>query len=418
MSNKKGFTLIELLAIIVILAIIAVITVPIILNIIENSKMGAASDSAYGYKDAVEKYFVSELYSNRDLKLVGEYNVVNGVMMGENFPDEGVLIPTDGVIPTDGYLEYSDNKLSSGCLVINDYAVSFSDGKVSGVIKGNCGSGYEPEVDISDVVNEIDGFLRDDGFNYFKNRIVVYYNPVTSKVCNRQSDDDKYVSSNSTAGFVSGCMKWYAYSADGKVTNMLLDHNINPSGTGVIWVSREDYDNSDELGPILGLSNMGTGSYGYRNANKGPLTALNYLKNRTASWSTIVRGGYQTYTYDSPTIQYSIDYTIDNNHDRKRDYKARLISAQEVLYIIRKTVKESEWQYNASVDDWLSDNWVTQTDGMAGYWTSSLSYKYYYDNVYCGAFIVGSTFGDTQVDNDFYGVRPVITVPSAQIFSN
>ena len=57
--NKKGFTLIELLAIIVILAIIAVITVPIILNIIENSKNGAAQDSAYGFKDAVEKYYVA-----------------------------------------------------------------------------------------------------------------------------------------------------------------------------------------------------------------------------------------------------------------------------------------------------------------------------------------------------------------------
>ena len=50
-KKTKGFTLIELLAIIVILAIIAVITVPIILNVIDNSKKGAAKDSAYGYKD-------------------------------------------------------------------------------------------------------------------------------------------------------------------------------------------------------------------------------------------------------------------------------------------------------------------------------------------------------------------------------
>ena len=51
MKNKnKGFTLIELLAIIVILAIIAVITVPILLNVIENSRKGASIDSAYGYK--------------------------------------------------------------------------------------------------------------------------------------------------------------------------------------------------------------------------------------------------------------------------------------------------------------------------------------------------------------------------------
>ena len=60
MKKNKGFTLIELLAIIVILAIIAVITVPIILNIIENSRRGAAIDSAYGYKDSIQKYYVTK----------------------------------------------------------------------------------------------------------------------------------------------------------------------------------------------------------------------------------------------------------------------------------------------------------------------------------------------------------------------
>ena len=55
----KAFTLIELLAIIVILAIIAVITVPIILNIIDNSKKGAAIDSAYGYKKAINQYYAT-----------------------------------------------------------------------------------------------------------------------------------------------------------------------------------------------------------------------------------------------------------------------------------------------------------------------------------------------------------------------
>ena len=38
-KKKEGFTLIELLAIIVIIAIIAVVTTPIILNVIENSKV-------------------------------------------------------------------------------------------------------------------------------------------------------------------------------------------------------------------------------------------------------------------------------------------------------------------------------------------------------------------------------------------
>lgn len=36
--KKKGFTLIELLAVIVILAIIALVAVPLVLNVIEDSK--------------------------------------------------------------------------------------------------------------------------------------------------------------------------------------------------------------------------------------------------------------------------------------------------------------------------------------------------------------------------------------------
>ena len=52
--------MIELLAIIVILAIIAVITIPILLNVIENSRKGATIDSAYGYKDSVQQYYLSK----------------------------------------------------------------------------------------------------------------------------------------------------------------------------------------------------------------------------------------------------------------------------------------------------------------------------------------------------------------------
>ena len=58
-SNKKGFTLIELLAVIVILAIIALITLPVVINIINNAKKGAAEDSTYGVIEAAKLFWVS-----------------------------------------------------------------------------------------------------------------------------------------------------------------------------------------------------------------------------------------------------------------------------------------------------------------------------------------------------------------------
>jgi len=145
-KKKKGFTLIELLAIIVILAIIAVITVPIILNIIDNSKKGAAQNSAYGYKDAVSKAYVQELAkpNNENLKLDGIYTVQNdGTLVpatGYTFGVTGynsLPVSLSGDKPSSGSLTYSNNVLISGCLVIGDYAVTF-DGNETSTAKGDC----------------------------------------------------------------------------------------------------------------------------------------------------------------------------------------------------------------------------------------------------------------------------------------
>jgi type IV pilus assembly protein PilA len=152
MKKNKAFTLIELLAIIVILAIIAVITVPIILNVIENSKKGAAKDSALGFKDAVQKLYVSQLSENSDLKLNGNYIVSDGILTG-NFGGantESKSITVSGTVPSSGSLTYKNNLLTGGCIVIGDYAVSFGiDGGISDTKKGNCddyviNSGNEP----------------------------------------------------------------------------------------------------------------------------------------------------------------------------------------------------------------------------------------------------------------------------------
>ena len=133
MKKQKGFTLIELLAIIVILAIIAVITVPIILNVIDNAKKGTAKDSAYGYKDAINKYYVSGMLEDESIKLSGDYNIVDG-KLGE------YDIPFSGTKPTSGYLTFENNALTSGCLTIDEYKVTFDKGEVTDVEVGECGS--------------------------------------------------------------------------------------------------------------------------------------------------------------------------------------------------------------------------------------------------------------------------------------
>jgi len=126
--NRNAFTLIELLAIIVILAIIAVITVPIILNIIENSRMGAAKDSAYGYKDSINKWYVSKLSENPNFNITdGEYKVGE---LGEQ---------VEGKVPGDNsWFRISKNEVTDACFQFDEYKVEIKEGKVGDAVKGEC----------------------------------------------------------------------------------------------------------------------------------------------------------------------------------------------------------------------------------------------------------------------------------------
>ena len=137
-SKKKGFTLIELLAVIIILAIIALITVPIIYNIIENSKKGAAKDSAYGYNDAISKFFIEKLISQHDYTLpdgVYAVNQANGYLVGDN---ETLEIQFSGRKPTGGSFEFRKNTITQACVKFGDYAVSITNGEVKNVEKASC----------------------------------------------------------------------------------------------------------------------------------------------------------------------------------------------------------------------------------------------------------------------------------------
>ena len=141
-KKNNAFTLIELLAIIVILAIIAVITIPILLNVIENSRKGAATDSAYGFKDSINKYYITKLSNDRQFQLEGEYNFSNGKLTGDTINTSGGdTISISGTVPSSAKLHYTNNVLDGGCVVIGDYKVTFgTDGKVDETVKGDCSS--------------------------------------------------------------------------------------------------------------------------------------------------------------------------------------------------------------------------------------------------------------------------------------
>ena len=119
--NKKGFTLIELLAVIIIIAIVALITVPVMLNIIENSKKGTFEASAYGIVSAAENY-----YSNHFLKSKGEPFIETTFTFTDGKSEKGIntkgesvgTLNFKGKIPKEGFVTI--NKDGETKLDIND----------------------------------------------------------------------------------------------------------------------------------------------------------------------------------------------------------------------------------------------------------------------------------------------------------
>ena len=155
MKKKRGFTLIELLAVIVILAIIAIIAIPIILNMIEESRKGAARDTAYGYIDSIEYtigfsdinangYENVELPDNDDDKefyTVSEVNEQNVKYRGKG-PESGVVTITK-------------RKVSRASLCIGKYKVDYNGKEVIKVEKAdNCKVDSFDVEDIEVVVND------------------------------------------------------------------------------------------------------------------------------------------------------------------------------------------------------------------------------------------------------------------------
>ena len=135
--NKKGFTLIELLAIIVILAIIAVITVPLILGIIDNAKEKAVMDSAYGYKDAVNKMYTTKLLNDNDYKMedrvytISELNT-EGVSVSGKQPD------------SNSWIQIENNNVKAGCLQFDEYKVDITNGNIGSAQKSECVIPFNP----------------------------------------------------------------------------------------------------------------------------------------------------------------------------------------------------------------------------------------------------------------------------------
>ena len=116
---KKGFTLIELLAVIIILAVIALIAVPIIINVIEDSREKAAISSANGYVRAVNYKIAQEVLNDRIVDESIDY------IIGEN----ELAVTGNNMEDIAGSYIISNNRVLQAQLCVNNYSIAYFNGK-------------------------------------------------------------------------------------------------------------------------------------------------------------------------------------------------------------------------------------------------------------------------------------------------
>lgn len=134
-SYSHGFYKIELIVIISVLLLVLYVVFPKAKSALFKIKLNSAIDSATSYKESVNNYYVSQLLFDESFKLDGVYNIVDGDLVN-NESRYNVLM--SGNVPSSGYLDYDNNNLVNGCIVVDGYSLIVSNGEFVSASYGEC----------------------------------------------------------------------------------------------------------------------------------------------------------------------------------------------------------------------------------------------------------------------------------------
>ena len=386
--RKNGFTLIELLAVIVILAIIALIAVPIVLNIIEDSKKSSQKESINMYAKAIE-----DGVANYFLKNPGKKE-----------------IPTLTQLEREKYINYSGDEVK--CEETRIY-------KSGKIYLGKCSVAGE--------------------------QVTYTYGEKEKTLCTlvkKNGNKDINIGDEYTCEVIKGMENPFTFyvltEPKNEKVNLIMNSNICNDGTiptsekpctyAWHWQTQEDDENDNRYGPDIAMTNLYNGTKMWNNV---PDMIMSYEDENNKNDTT---KGYQTITTDETTKV----TTITGNQNTPTQYqtfgnttqplKARLPREDEVF----KENDDNYCNYNGgSCPTWLVENlyldnavpWCStcqtkyantpKISNISGYWllSSHPGASYAARIVYFD----GSVSYDGTSNAGSGGVRAVITVSKSDL---
>lgn len=385
MKKKNGFTLIELLAVIVILAIIALIATPIVLNLINKAREGAAKDSAYGVRKAAQLYYQTLLLDNSD-----------------ELESDVTITFNNGVATSSVDLEFNINgtKPSGGSITISKY------GEISGDIAIN---GFGCEINNSDLISC-------NKYKKYANGEIVYFNPITNETCDNYHVDNSKTEykgniGSKTTDNQNGCLKWYAYldSESSRNVRLMLDHNtygrlqlnndnnnqlkVLDQGSNIpIYLEKLKNDYQWEYLPEIISSDDIALMVKY---NNGESVNWDQLQTATKFFFDTATRTFPTYTSTKRSkYAWLYNYTYGCANSRDKDYGCEIEDNNKIYTLINtnSTYKAEQYGY------WTSTSFKT----------SSTDYK----TIYVSS---NGTLSEGSASSTGVGLRPVITVSKAKL---
>jgi len=370
--KNKAFTLIELLAVIVILAIIALIAVPIILNIIDDSKKS-------GDKRSIE------LYAQALKNAIGNYQV-------KNPQDKDITLEK---IKDD--IEYKGNKVECNITQINkDGTIYLSDCKINGKqVEYTYGKEQKEE-------NKIIG------------KAATMENKTLSGIVptgNFEPGDEYIINVDGTNEY-----HFYVLNAKEDKVSLMMSNNICKDGTvattsqpcTVNWVTSEDTKDLPDGNSI-------------DSSIHGPITAMNYLYETTKNWSNIpnINIDYSdgccysgVKTIGSRTVITMNDGTETTSYE---NLKSRLFSLDDLIYDENNRLLPYFTNGLTSYPELYPEGTKEDIDGIDGYWTfnSDINPSAYRDFCNLNKYVYYN--GVVGSNGGYIGVRPIIEIPKSSL---